>query len=221
MQGQHGPSAQVQGPKNREEVARFTQDDPTLQFDRESTWDKLPPLDERNHTFALAQGVLYRWVEGQSQLVVSQPLHKWTLTLGHKHHHPAGHLASEKTLDRILQRFYWPGIKVHVQRYCATCRECQLNQEQGSWGKNLKAMPLITIPFERVKGIVGLVVQATSHHKFILVFIDYNTRYPEATPLRNMRAETVAKELAQIFIRTGIPKQVVTDEETSFMSEVL
>lgn len=62
---------------------------------------------------------------------------------------------------------------------------------------------------------MGLVLQAISHHKFILVVVDYATQYPEATPLRNMQAETVAKELAQIFMKTRIPKQVVTDQGIS------
>lgn len=45
--------------------------------------------------------------------------------------------------------------------------------------------------------------------------------YPEAIPLQNTQAETIARELAQFFTRVGIPKQVVPDQGTSFMSKVL
>lgn len=41
----------------------------------------------------------------------------------------AGQLGPKKTCDQITARFYWPGIKAQVQRYCATCRECQLHQD--------------------------------------------------------------------------------------------
>lgn len=68
---------------------------------------------------------------------------------------------------------------------------------------------------------MGPLVQAMSRHKFILVLTDYTIRYPEAIPLHNVRVETVAKELVQVFTRTGIPKQVVTDQGASFMSDIL
>lgn len=83
-------------------------------------------------------------------------------------------------------------------------------------------MLIVTTPFERVgKDIVEPLVQASSHHKFIIVLIGYTTRYPEAISLCNIRAEGLAWELAHIFTRTRIPKQVVTDQRTYFMSETL
>lgn len=86
----------------------------------------------------------------------------------------------------------------------------------------LQPMPLVTIPFERVGiDIVGPLVQSSSRHKFLLILVDYTTCYLVAILLRNMRAETIAWELAQMFTWVGIPKEVVTDQGTSFMSEVL
>lgn len=45
--------------------------------------------------------------------------------------------------------------------------------------------------------------------------------YCEAIPLRNLKVDTITHELAQVFTRVGIPKQVVTKQGTSFMSEVI
>lgn len=39
--------------------------------------------------------------------------------------------------------------------------------------------------------------------------------------LRNVRADTVAWELAILFTQLGLPKQVVSDQGTAFMSETL
>lgn len=56
----------------------------------------------------------------------------------------------------------------------------------------------------------------------MLVLIDYATRYPKAIPLRSIKAEMIAQELAQVFTGVGIPNQVVTTNQgMSFMSEVL
>lgn len=55
----------------------------------------------------------------------------------------------------------------------------------------------------------------------MLVLCDYATRYPEAVPLRNIDAETVAEELVKIFARVGIPQEVLTDQGSNFQSQLL
>lgn len=86
----------------------------------------------------------------------------------------------------------------------------------------LHPMPLALVPFERVGiDIVRPLIQSSSRNKFLLVLVDYATWYPEATLFRNMRVETIPWELTHVFSRVGIPKQVVTDQGTAFMSEVL
>ena len=37
----------------------------------------------------------------------------------------SGHLGTQKTLDRVLRHFYWPGIFKYVRDYCRTCEVCQ------------------------------------------------------------------------------------------------
>lgn len=64
-------------------------------------------------------------------------------------------------------------------------------------------------------------LQSSSRHKFLLVMIDYATWYPKAVPPCNIKAETIARELTHPFTRVEIPKQVVSDKGTSFLSQVL
>lgn len=86
----------------------------------------------------------------------------------------------------------------------------------------MQPMPIVSIPFERIGvDIVGPLLQFSTHHKFLLVVIDYPTHYPEAILLSNMKTETIARKLAHLFTWIGIPKQVITDQDKSFMSEVL
>ena len=56
---------------------------------------------------------------------------------------------------------------------------------------------------------------------FVLVLVDYATRYPEAVPLCNISAKSVAQALFQVISRVGIPKEILTDQGTSFMSRTL
>uniref|UniRef100_A0A8C5Q3B7 Integrase catalytic domain-containing protein n=1 Tax=Leptobrachium leishanense TaxID=445787 RepID=A0A8C5Q3B7_9ANUR len=69
--------------------------------------------------------------------------------------------------------------------------------------------------------LVGPLVKSARGHQYILVVLDYATRYPEAIPLRNGTAKSIAKELMLMFSRVGIPKEVLTDQGTPFMSRVM
>ena len=78
------------------------------------------------------------------------------------------------------------------------------------------------IPFERVAmDLIGPFDRSTQGYRFVLVLVDYATRYPEAVPLRNISAKSVAQALFQVISRVGIPKEILTDQGTSFMSRTL
>uniref|UniRef100_A0AAQ4REK5 Gypsy retrotransposon integrase-like protein 1 n=1 Tax=Gasterosteus aculeatus aculeatus TaxID=481459 RepID=A0AAQ4REK5_GASAC len=67
------------------------------------------------------------------------------------HYNPmAGHLGSDKTLDRIVARFYWPGIWADVRRWCASCPQCQLVNQPAIPKAPLRPLPLMELPFERL-----------------------------------------------------------------------
>ena len=55
----------------------------------------------------------------------------------------------------------------------------------------------------------------------MLVLVDYATRYPEAVPLRTISAKSVAQALFQVISQVGIPKEIMTDHATSYMSRTL
>jgi len=47
---------------------------------------------------------------------------------------------------------------------------------------------------------------------YILVLCDYDTRYPEAIPARNIRAKEVAESLIMVLLHVGLPNEVLTDQ---------
>jgi hypothetical protein len=64
-------------------------------------------------------------------------------------------------------------------------------------------MPIIETPFDRIAlDIVGPLPKTSRGHRYILVLVDYATRYPEALPLRAATAK-VARELMLLFSRVG------------------
>uniref|UniRef100_A0A8K9XER4 Integrase catalytic domain-containing protein n=1 Tax=Oncorhynchus mykiss TaxID=8022 RepID=A0A8K9XER4_ONCMY len=69
--------------------------------------------------------------------------------------------------------------------------------------------------------LVGPLPKSARGHEYILVVIDYATKFPEAIPLRNMLSKGISKELFMMFSRVGLPKTILTDQGTPFMSRLM
>ncbi|KAG6933510.1 hypothetical protein G0U57_019071, partial [Chelydra serpentina] len=83
-------------------------------------------------------------------------------------------------------------------------------------------LPIIETPFERIAmDLVGPLEKSARGHQYILVVLDYATRYPEAVPLQNAMSKTIAKELVRIFSRVGILKEILTDQGTPFVAKLM
>ncbi|PIK36635.1 hypothetical protein BSL78_26536 [Apostichopus japonicus] len=83
-------------------------------------------------------------------------------------------------------------------------------------------MPIIDTPFQRIGiDIVGPMIRTRKRNMYLLTIVDYATRYPEAIPLSNIRAETVVDALIQVFTRIGLPREIVHDQGTNFRSKVM
>ena len=135
----------------------------------------------------------------------------------------AGHLGTRRTQERIQRDFYWPGFSKDVREYCRTCDACQRSVPKGHVTRvPLGSVPVVNTPFDKVAlDLIGPVKPISAlGHRYILTIVDYATRYPEAVPLKNMEAVTVAEALYHVWTRTGIPKEVLTDMGTQFTSDL-
>ena len=174
--------------------------------------------------FTTKAGYLYREYETPEgkyrQLVVPTSLRENLLRLAHDTP-MAGHLGTKKTLDRLWRHFYWPGICSTVRRWCASCERCQKTEPRGRTQKvPLGRMPLVEEPFRRVAAdLIGPIEPASDRkHRFILVVVDFATRYPEAVPLKSIDTTTVAEALWTMWTRVGIPQEILTDNGGQFVS---
>jgi len=87
----------------------------------------------------------------------------------------------------------------------------------------LQKMPIIREPFRRIGiDLVGPVTpQSSSGNRYILCVVDYVTRYPEAVALHGTSTEQVAEAMCKVFSRVGIPKQIISDHGSQFVSGVM
>ena len=155
-----------------------------------------------------------------TQLIVPQQYRTLVMKLAHESV-MAGHLAIKRTMQKVLSKFYWPGINSHIKRFCQSCDICQRTIPKGKIVKGiLGKMPRIDVPFRRVAtDLIGPLKPVTyNKNRYILTLVDYATRYPEAVPLASIDTEAVAEALVSIFSRVGIPNEVLTDMGTQYTS---
>ena len=125
-------------------------------------------------------------------------------------------------LEKARERFHWPKMHADVKQWCQRCAECY---KRKSMKKNRAPLqPVETgFPFERVAmDIMGPLPKTGRGNKYILVVSDYFTKWPEAFPLPDQSATTVARVLInEIFSRFGMPYILHSDQGTNFDSTVI
>lgn len=184
--------------------------------------------DESTSQFMTHRGLLYRTRRTErgeliKQLALPVCLRHRVMKLAHTGT-MSGHQGTARTLQRITDNFWWPGITGDVNRFCQSCDICQRTVSKGRVPKvPLGRVPIMDTPFKRVAvDLVGPIAPPTSRgHRYILTVIDYATRYPEATALKNVETTTVAEALLSIFCRLGVPSEVLSDQGGQFTGNLM
>ena len=142
------------------------------------------------------------------QIVVPTVYREEILSLAHDSP-MSGHLGVNKTYDRILRHFFWPGLRRDVAEYCKTCHTCQMvgKPNQRVPKAPLKPIPAFEEPFSRVIiDCVGPLPKSKSGNRFLLTIMCASTRFPEAIPLRKITAPVVVRALIKFFTLVGLPE---------------
>eukprot|EP00731_Ephydatia_muelleri_P034416 Em0059g1a len=127
-----------------------------------------------------------------------------------------GSLGEEKTLQKLKDRFYWPGHWKSVQEWCHTCPAC--SQRKTPTPKNLAPLQIVTVssPMQKVAiDILGPLPITLAGNKYILVAADYFSKWIEAY------ATTIARKLLdEMFCRFALPEKLHSDQGRQFEAEV-
>ena len=135
----------------------------------------------------------------------------------------SGHLGVNKTYHKILNHFYWPGIKSDVSQHCKSCHTCQMvgKPNQTIPKAQLQPIPAFDEPFSRVIiDCVGPLPKTKKGCEYLLTIMCASTRFPEAIPLRNIKAKTIVNALMKFFTFVGLPKSIQSDQGSNFMSGI-
>ena len=115
----------------------------------------------------------------------------------------AGHLGINKAYWKVLQHFYWPGLRRDVVKFCTTCHTCQMTGKpnQCSQVAPLIPIPAMEEPFNRIIiDRVGQLPKTKSRNKYLLTIIYSSIRFPEAVALKNIKAPKIVTALIKYLL---------------------
>ena len=156
------------------------------------------------------------------QIVVPKSYRHEILSIAHESP-MSGHLGINKTYHKIINHFYWPGLKSDVSKYCKTCHTCQMvgKPNQTIPKAQLQPIPAFDEPFSRILiDCVGPLPRTKSGNEYLLTIMCTATRFPEAIPLRNIKTKSIIKALIKFFTFIDLPKSVQSDQGSNFMSGI-
>ena len=144
--------------------------------------------------------------------------------LNHCHTLPCGgHFGGQRTATKVLQSgFYWPSLFKDAHQFVSTCDKCQ---RMGNISRKDKPPmhPILEVELFDLWGIdfIGP-FPASYHNLYILLAVDYVSKWVEAIPTRTNDAKVVAQFLrSNIFSRFGTPRALITDNGTHFCNKVI
>ena len=132
------------------------------------------------------------------------------------------HLGGRALTHKIARLgFYWPNMLNEARNFVRKCERCQKHAPIVRQPPEMLTSINSPIPFAMWgMDILGPFPIASGQRKFLVVAIDYFTKWIEAKPL----AKITTKQIAQFFwesiiCRYGIPRVLVTDNGTQFNNE--
>ncbi|XP_051980538.1 uncharacterized protein LOC127641568 [Xyrauchen texanus] len=225
-QASNSISPPVSMPVDLSQIAIAQNNDPEIQEMVSEVPSQTPQDTSRVH-YVTENGFLFRSVpdgrKGQKLQLVIPSVHRQAF-LHYAHDNPlSGHLGKLKTLLRLLETVYWPTIRADVWKHCKECQVCQkYKPSMSKLSSYLQSTPIVGPGYMMGIDLMGPFPKSVKQNEYLLVIVDYCSKWVEMFPLRSAKTPQIARILVEeIFTRWGTPAYLVSDRGAQFTSQLL
>ena len=133
----------------------------------------------------------------------------------------AGHFATNIMFEKIRSRYFWPQMYENIREYVKSCDACQ--QRGKPQGKHeLNPIEVHTLFYQIGIDFVGPLPKTKKGNRYIIIAIDYLTKWPEAKAVPNAIAEETEKFIYEdIICRHDCSQIILTDRGTYFNNQLI
>ncbi|XP_057543365.1 uncharacterized protein LOC130821594 [Amaranthus tricolor] len=178
-------------------------------------------LQRKARWFELYEGTLYKKSYTHPLLKCVSPEEE-NYILREVHEGGCGiHQGVRTVIGKVLRSgYYWPSLREDAEKLIKRCPECQYHSKIGRKPSNYLTVMQAVLPFDKWgMDLLGPFLPAKGQRKFIIVAIDYFTKYVEAEALSSITDKQVCQFIwRNIITRYGIPRVIITDNGRQFMS---
>ncbi|KMQ83185.1 gag pol polyprotein [Lasius niger] len=135
--------------------------------------------------------------------------------------HGLSHPGVKATTKLVMQRFVWPGIQQDCRKWSQACLQCQRAKVTRHNKTPTGNFQTPTRRFEHIHiDIVGPMPMSKGC-RYCLTMIDRFSRWPEAIPVPDITADTIASNIfANWMARFGVPTRITTDQGRQFEADL-
>jgi hypothetical protein len=178
-----------------------------------------PQYKKISSALLLKDGVLCKIRNrNDNKIVIIVPVTLRTSIMEQLHSAPlSGHLAFARTFNKMYDRFFWPGMKEDVENFCRLCDYCGSRKNPHTYGKAPLVQFDVSYPMEMMAmDVLGPLPVTDRGMKYILVVMDYFSKWPEVFALEDQQADTIVKCLLEVISRHGAMKILLSDQGSNF-----
>lgn len=136
----------------------------------------------------------------------------------------AGHPGRTKTLDLMNRTYWWPGMSQTVRSYVVGCLLCAKTKKSRSAAVGfLKPLPIPLTPWTDIS--VDYVTplpdckRGAGTYNHVLVIVDRLTKMRHYIPTESLSADEMARKfISKVYCLHGLPKTVISDRGSQFVS---
>lgn len=168
--------------------------------------DQLKPFKYFKEQLSYSSNVLIRG----DKIIVPNELRSRFLELGHE-----GHPGETVMKKRLRMRCWWPKMDEDIHKFVKSCKGCLLvsapSKPEPMSRKLLPNGPWMDCAIDFLGPLPS--------GEYLLVIIDYFSRYMEVEVMRIITAESTIERLDVIFTRLGFPYTITLDNGRQFVSD--
>ncbi|GKC52883.1 reverse transcriptase domain-containing protein [Tanacetum coccineum] len=173
------------------------------------------------HQYVIEDGVLFKKSYLVPMLRYVGPLHaNYVIREIHMGAYGMHYRPRSVVAKAMRQGYYWPTMHRDVKEEIQKCDSCQIHALVPKFPKALMTSIMALWPFYQWgMDILGPLPNASGRVKFVIVAIDYFTKWIEAKPLARVTSKEVKRFVwDNIVCRFGLPK-IVTDNGIQFVND--
>ncbi|KAG8200716.1 hypothetical protein JTE90_022326 [Oedothorax gibbosus] len=135
--------------------------------------------------------------------------------------HDLAHPGVKASTKLLRERFVWKEMGIDIAELCKACLECQKNKIHRHTKSAIGDYPLPSCRFSHINVDVVGPLPTSCGFSYVLTCVDRFSRWPEAFPMVDQTAATIAETFFAGWIsRFGVPECISTDQDRSFESDL-